>query len=436
MNKPKKNSLLRTKKLKKTAKRLTAYSTAAVATVVATERTTNAAEQVYDIEDITVAANLGSTETNVRGVFFDMVNGTTSSRLGSTKFSQYTQGKFALNPSEGGYIYGPAYNTFASTTTGGAMPHPRGTLGFIGVGTDASAVAESSSVGLGDNFIIGGPYNMVNYYANLFDWDNSETGFAGIRFSLGENTHYGWAQITNIDSVNFTLHGFGYNDASDAASHPIDTFDVFDGISLQVNTDSGVVSLLGHDTENFVINSYQITSDSGSIDPNGWNSLDEQDFAASVAGDFNKDELINSIDLTDPVDGWEARFGANLDGGDFLDWQGNFGSNGTPTGWEEGGAVSEDFLGEVLLVGDSTIAAGASIDLGTIFDEQPGPAGSSEDWVFQYRTADGNIIFRGKVTYVGGLAAASAVPEPSSMLLLALGAAGLGTWRKTKERSS
>jgi hypothetical protein len=31
-------------------------------------------------------------------------------------------------------------------------------------------------------------------------------------------------------------------------------------------------------------------------------------------------------DLTDPVFGWEARYGIDLDGQDFLDWQVNYGN--------------------------------------------------------------------------------------------------------------
>jgi len=48
-------------------------------------------------------------------------------------------------------------------------------------------------------------------------------------------------------------------------------------------------------------------------------------------GDFDNDGDVDGADFTDPTDGWEARFGADLNGGDFLDWQQNFGTVSPPT---------------------------------------------------------------------------------------------------------
>jgi hypothetical protein len=42
-------------------------------------------------------------------------------------------------------------------------------------------------------------------------------------------------------------------------------------------------------------------------------------------GDFDQDGDIDADDLNDPVVGWKARFGADLDGADFLAWQRNLG---------------------------------------------------------------------------------------------------------------
>lgn len=48
------------------------------------------------------------------------------------------------------------------------------------------------------------------------------------------------------------------------------------------------------------------------------------------AADFDLDDDVDANDLTDPVLGWSARYGIDLDGSDFLQWQRQFGSSGVP----------------------------------------------------------------------------------------------------------
>ena len=48
--------------------------------------------------------------------------------------------------------------------------------------------------------------------------------------------------------------------------------------------------------------------------------------SAPLPGDFNGDGAVNGADLTDPVTGWQARFGVDLDGSDYLLWQRNLGA--------------------------------------------------------------------------------------------------------------
>ncbi len=149
----------------------------------------------------------------------------------------------------------------------------------------------------------------------------------------------------------------------------------------------------------------QITSATGSLDPNAWNSLADQGFE----GDYDGNGTIDGADF--------LKF--QIDGGtpaQLAEWEAHYGNSGPGSGWEEEGAVSENFLGETFLLGDSTIAAGASIDLGVIFDQQPGNPALSEDWVFSFRIADGTIL-PGVASYVSGVAAASAVPEPTTSTL-------------------
>jgi hypothetical protein len=42
--------------------------------------------------------------------------------------------------------------------------------------------------------------------------------------------------------------------------------------------------------------------------------------------DFDGDGDVDGDDLTDPVDGWETRYGNDLDGINFLEWQRQFGN--------------------------------------------------------------------------------------------------------------
>ena len=174
---------------------------------------------------------------------------------------------------------------------------------------------------------------------------------------------------------------------------------------LEVNTKSPFnVILKGDLGQDVAINSYQITSDKGSLDPTGWNSLADQGFE----GDYDGNGTIDGADFLQ----WQ------IDGGtpaQLAEWEAHYGNSGPGSGWEEG-AVSENFLGETFLLGDSTIGAGASIDLGEIFKKQPGNPALSEDWVFSFRIADGTIL-PGVASYGSGGAAASAVPEPTTCTL-------------------
>jgi autotransporter-associated beta strand protein len=49
--------------------------------------------------------------------------------------------------------------------------------------------------------------------------------------------------------------------------------------------------------------------------------------STAIAGDFDGDNDVDSTDFNHATLGFKARFGNDLDGGDFLDWQKNFGTN-------------------------------------------------------------------------------------------------------------
>ena len=70
----------------------------------------------------------------------------------------------------------------------------------------------------------------------------------------------------------------------------------------------------------------------------------------SLDGDFNGDGFVDAADLNDPVLGWKARFGADLDGDDFLTWQRNLGA-GTPPATAAAAAVPEPTTALLALMG-------------------------------------------------------------------------------------
>jgi hypothetical protein len=90
----------------------------------------------------------------------------------------------------------------------------------------------------------------------------------------------------------------------------------------------------------------------GIVDPSGFNSViltgtleineegileggtyfgaDDFSIGLPLTADFDMNGVVDTLDLTDPVDGWEARYGVDLDGSNFLDWQRQFGMMVSP----------------------------------------------------------------------------------------------------------
>jgi hypothetical protein len=417
MKTTRKNSKQRSQTFKKKAKRLAAYSAAAVATLASAQSTANGAEVIHDITDITV-------DKSTDGVSFHMEGGSTT--LDRYGFYYFSEGNFRLTGefSPDGWLYGPAY-----TNTDPNGPAPVRVLGFVG--GDPNSVpssyivpqAATTPVSVADSFNITGPY-FSNYYGRV-DWSNGQTAFAGIRFALngGADTHYGWAQITKYlgaTGTEFILHGFGYNDTPNAASQPVDTAAE---LTLEVNETTGEMMLLGDPDEPIAITSYQILStgtggNANGLTPSSWNSLADQ----TPTGDVNTDGAVDGADFLE----WQNT--GIQDPAVLAAWEFFYGSGpGIGEGWDESGGASTGALGEIYLLGDSTIPAGGSISLGEGYNEQK----DTQLLTFEYRTADG-FVTEGTVVYTAPLSASAAVPEPSSVLLLAAGAAGLGMWRKRR----
>ncbi len=125
-------------------------------------------------------------------------------------------------------------------------------------------------------------------------------------------------------------------------------------LKLLINTVNGSATIVNDSGSSFTIDSYEIKSASNSLDPGGWNSLQDQDY------------------------------------------EGN-GSPGTGNGWEEAGGSDDGQLIESYLLGDSTIVDGVTpISLGSAFD-----ISGQQDIEFVYHEAGtGSILRVGIVEYV------------------------------------
>ena len=124
-------------------------------------------------------------------------------------------------------------------------------------------------------------------------------------------------------------------------------------LTLQVDTGSGAMSLLGGAFADIDLNYYEVHSAANSLNATGWNSLADQDY------------------------------------------EGNGPATGTGDGWEEAGGNGAHALAEGYLLGSSTIAIDAQLPLGSAYNT----ATDARDLTFHYRTADGQI-FEGLIDYI------------------------------------
>jgi hypothetical protein len=127
-------------------------------------------------------------------------------------------------------------------------------------------------------------------------------------------------------------------------------------LTLRVDAFTGTTTLLGDVDESVLMNYYQITSPGDSLAETGWNSLADQDY------------------------------------------EGNGPPNGSGNGWEEAGGSGSGVLAEAYLLGDSSIAATESINLGSAYN----PSVNAQDLGFTYLTDVGKL-FEGNVEYFTSL---------------------------------
>lgn len=197
MRTTKKKSRRRFNGLKKTAKRLAAYSAAAAATVATSQdRSAEATDIRWEIPDITVQRS--------PDVVFNLTSGVAGEYTGNGPTAQGSMrmiGYFGAD-SPGAYMYMPVGSTLG---------------GFAGVGSNIDFLALGAVID-GNRTFGATPYARGSY-GNLGNWPDGDKGFVGIKFEFGESIHYGWAEVSHdSDAKTATLHSFGYNDVAGEAA--------------------------------------------------------------------------------------------------------------------------------------------------------------------------------------------------------------------------
>ena len=204
-------------------------------------------------------------------------------------------------------------------------------------------------------------------------------------------------------------------------------FNGVQNLSIEVNTTTGNVTVRNDSIGPITLDYYEITSDAGALSTTGWNSLDDQNYDAGPPADFDGSGTVDGNDLAQ----WKGDFGLNAnsdadndgdsDLADLMIWQQQVGQSvGPGDGWVEAGGSSSEILSELLLdeVG-STIQPGETLSLGAAYNTAIG----GEDLHFSYGRP-GSGLFIGGVEYVTSVSSSVAVPEPTSVVLLALALLG------------
>jgi len=141
--------------------------------------------------------------------------------------------------------------------------------------------------------------------------DAVETGASNINFNLATDPVQLWEIDFNGEFVNLVELTFGYDDSALLLGQIEDSLQVHHFVD-------GQWEVAQKTDQDLTANTITILTDS--LSPFMLGGI------VTTPGDFDGDGDVDGDDLTDPVFGWEARFGIDLDGSDFLDWQANLGT--------------------------------------------------------------------------------------------------------------
>ena len=417
------------------------------------------------------AAHAANLNTNlVTNPSFESVDTGTVGSYASVKILGWADGTltgFAYNIALGYDFGGPLAGggDYYFTPNGGPTnPDQVEFPGEVSQNIDVSTTATGAQIGSGEAAV-----KLSAFFTSYLD--NGDIGNVHVEFFNAGNTSLGsaqisakspittWHQVTGaafvpVGTTRFktSLFGTPISGGPDGYTDLVDvqvTEAANELLFVEVNTTSGQVTLKNQTGDPFHIDYYEIT-------------------APGVAGDYNNDGTVNAADYTR----WRDNLGASVTlpndstpgmvtAADYDVWKAAFGGgnslnatawnslqeqnlagfpagNGTGNGWEQAGGSDANLLSESFLTGNSLVSNGASIGLGAAFN-----VGSLHNLEFRYAVVpdDGLGGFAGPGTlaqgfvryFTSGAGAVSAVPEPSSVLLVGVGLASLAVGGRRKK---
>jgi hypothetical protein len=184
-------------------KRLALYGVAAGA-AIAGASSANANLVTLDLSGV----NTTDRSTASSGSLWFDVNAATASAAVSTT-GTFTGADFRIFTGS----FGGPFGLFASIS--GLTPN-NGIAGGQEEGFKASNLSPSHFVGPMDTF--GHDATITSKFAGLAP---GQSGYLGLKFEIGSEIHYGWANITvgSIDYPNVTLNSLGYETEADTPAH-------------------------------------------------------------------------------------------------------------------------------------------------------------------------------------------------------------------------
>ncbi len=191
-------------------------------------------------------------------------------------------------------------------------------------------------------------------YAFSVEWATS----AGYDIYLAQSGGFGGSSDTLLFNNNAsTLEVDSRNNGQDLTFFLQGAVDLGQNMTLEVNTTSGALRMLGPTSTNQDVIYYQVDSANGLLSTAAWYSLQDQDYEGS-------------------------------------------GPPGDGMGWEEAGGSGANAIGEAFLLGHSTMGIATSLDLGRVFDVDASFAAET-DLSMSYRLTDGSLRQAQIVTFAG-----------------------------------